>query len=83
MSSLFIVRYLHDEHEMNAHGAEYVCLSVRLSTCPNSRIAGRILINSDYGIYALRLYPKTAIVDFLQLVITMLRPQELVRWEVR
>jgi hypothetical protein len=61
---LFIVRSLHEVHEMNAYRADCVCPSVRPSTCLNSETAGRILIKFDTDVMPLDSTPDSYLLIF-------------------
>jgi hypothetical protein len=75
---VFILRSLHDVHEMNAKRAGNVCLSVRMIQLENRWTD---LDEICYGRYATGDYAKIVLFDFLQKVIPTWRMNKLVRWD--
>jgi hypothetical protein len=72
---MLIMRSLHD---MNAYSADYVCLSINMIQLKNCWID---IDEIWYGLYAIGVYPKILLFNFLQLVIPIWWTNELVRWD--
>jgi hypothetical protein len=73
-----MMRSLHDVHEMNAHRAGHVCLSVRMIQLENRWTD---LDEIWYGYYAIGDYPEIVLLSFLKSVIRTWRTNKLVRWD--
>jgi hypothetical protein len=76
------MRSLHDLHEMNTYRAGHVCLSVRLSV--HIIQLENLWTDVDeicYGRYAIGVYPKIVLSNFLQSVIPTWQANKLVRWD--
>jgi hypothetical protein len=72
------MRSLHNVHEMNANRADHVCLSVRMIQLDNLWTDLDEIWN---GYYAIGIFPKIVLFNFLQSIIPTWRTNKLVRWD--